>query len=104
MGGRHGRRWHTGPAAASGARETVMVSSLNPEPAYERVSFVKPCVYCGARFAVFVSREVGSGEEHSYHCPECGKDYLVHAALEPLVNLLESRTDGKQDRYQETMF
>jgi hypothetical protein len=74
------------------------------EPEYERISFVKPCDYCGARFAVFVSREAGSSEEHSYHCPECAKDYLVHAAIEPLVNLLEPRNDGKNNRYEETMF
>ena len=81
-----------------------MSDSRNPDPVYQRVSFVKPCDYCGARFAVFVSREAGSGEEHSYHCPECSKDYLVHAALEPLVSVLEPRTDGKDDRYQETLF
>ena len=46
----------------------------NPEPVFERSSFVKVCDYCGARFAVLVSREVGSGEERSYDCPECGKD------------------------------
>lgn len=75
-----------------------------PEPVFERISFIKPCIYCGARLAVFVSRETGSGEEHGYECPECGKDYLVHAALEPLVSVLEPRTDGKDDRYQETLF
>lgn len=82
------------------------MSEPSPEqqPAFERVSFVRPCVYCGARLAVFVSREAGSGETHSYDCPECGKDYPVHAALEPLVSVLEPRTDGKDDRYQETMF
>ncbi|MDB5940855.1 MAG: hypothetical protein JWQ13_421 [Ramlibacter sp.] len=81
-----------------------MSNPWDPDTVFERVSFVRPCDYCGARFAVFVSREVGSGEEHPYECPECGKDYVVHAALEPLVNLLEPRTDGKQDRYQETLF
>lgn len=81
-----------------------MSQSRDPEPVYERSSFIKVCSYCGARFAVFASREVGSGEEQSYECPECGKDYLVHAALEPLLSLLEARTDGKDDRYEETMF
>lgn len=76
----------------------------NPEPVFERSSFVKVCDYCGARFAVLVSREVGSGEERSYECPECGKDYLVHAAIEPRLSLLEPRTDGKRDRYEETLF
>jgi len=74
------------------------------QPAYERVSFVRPCVYCGARLAVFVNREAGSGETHFYTCPECGKDYSVHAAQDPLVSLLEPRTDGKDDHYMETLF
>jgi uncharacterized protein with PIN domain len=74
------------------------------QPAHERVSFVRPCVYCGARLAVFVTREVGSGETQFYTCPECGKDYTVHAAQDPLVSVLEPRTDGKDDRYMETLF
>ena len=82
-----------------------MSQSSNPQqPVFERISFVRPCVYCGARLAVFVSREAGSGETQSYDCPECGKDYTAHAALEPLVNVLEPRTDGKDDRYMETLF
>lgn len=81
-----------------------MSQPSNPQPVFERISFVKPCVYCGARLAVFLSREAGSGEEHSYECPECGKDYTVHAALGPLVSVLEPRTDGKDDRYMETLF
>lgn len=81
-----------------------MSQASGPEPVFERSSFVKPCVYCGARLAVFVSREVGSGEEHGYECPECSKEYVVHAALEPRVSLLEPRTDGKVDRYQESLF
>lgn len=81
-----------------------MSPSPKTEPVFERSSFIKPCVYCGARLAVFVSREVGSGEEHAYACPECGKDYTVHAALEPLVSVLDPRTDGKDDRYMETLF
>lgn len=76
----------------------------NHEPVFERSSFIKPCDYCGARLAVFVSREVGSGEEHVYACPECTKEYPVHAALEPLVSVLEPRTDGKDDQYAETLF
>jgi uncharacterized protein with PIN domain len=81
-----------------------MSQPSNPQPVFERISFVKPCLYCGARLAVFVSREAGSSEEHCYDCPECGKDYTVHAALEPLVSVLEPRTDGKDDRYVETLF
>ena len=81
-----------------------MSQPWNPEPVFERSSFVTACSYCGARFAVFVSREAGSGDEQGYDCPECGKDHLVHAAIEPLVSLLEPRTDGKDDRYMETLF
>ena len=81
-----------------------MSQQSNSQSVFERSSFVKPCVYCGARLAVFVSRESGSGEEHGYECPECGKEYTVHAALEPLVSVLEPRTDGKDDRYVETLF
>jgi hypothetical protein len=40
---------------------------------------------------VFVTREAGSGETHFYACPECGKDYSVHAAQDPLVSVLERR-------------
>jgi uncharacterized protein with PIN domain len=79
-------------------------SSSGSQPVFERSSFIKACSYCGARLAVFVSREVGSGEEHAYECPECGKDYPVHAALEPLVSVLDGRTDGKDGRYEETLF
>lgn len=81
-----------------------MSQSSDPEPVFERSSFIKVCGYCRARFAVFVQRRAGSGEEQRYDCPECGKNYLVHAALEPLLSLLAERTDGKDDRYQETMF
>jgi len=80
-----------------------MSLSPNPQSDFERSSFIKPCDYCGARLAVFVSREIGS-EEHEYTCPECGKQYPVHAALEPLVSVMEPRTDGKDDRYMDTLF
>ena len=39
-----------------------------------------------------------------YACPECGKCYAAEASAEPEVQLLRPRTDGKNDRYQETMF
>ena len=88
-------------AAAAGESMTTP-SGLGP--VFERSSFIRSCEYCGARLAVFVSREPGSGEEHDYDCPECGKDYSVHAAVDPLVSVLEARTDGKDDRYADTMF
>jgi hypothetical protein len=78
------------------------------EPEFQRSSFVQSCAYCGARFAVYVSRERGlgphGGDEEDYACPECAKSYHTHAALEPMVSLLAKRSDGKNDRYQETMF
>ena len=44
------------------------------------------------------------GLETSDHCPECGRGEEVHSLLPPLVRLLSPRTDGKSDRYQETIF
>jgi len=81
-----------------------MSSSLEQEPAFKRSSFVQACAYCGARFEVLVSRLPGGDEHEGYACPECGKTYSTHAALEPLVSLLTPRSDGKTDGYQETMF
>jgi DNA-directed RNA polymerase subunit RPC12/RpoP len=86
---------------------------MNQQPpqddgAFERSSFIHACVYCGARFEVLVSRQHGNDEhedeDEDYACPECGKGYSVRAALPPLVNLVHARSDGKGDRYQETMF
>lgn len=74
------------------------------EPEFQRSSFVQSCAYCGARFTVFVSRERGGVDHEGYACPECEKSYTTHAALEPMVSLLSPRSDGKTDRYQETMF
>jgi acetone carboxylase gamma subunit len=42
--------------------------------------------------------------QEEYACPECGKTYETEAAGEPEVQLLRRRTDGKVDRYQDTMF
>jgi DNA-directed RNA polymerase subunit RPC12/RpoP len=81
-----------------------MSQSLQHEPGFDRSRFVQSCAYCGARFEVLVSRLPGDDEGQDYACPECGKGYATPAALPPLVNLLARRTDGKSDRYQETMF
>jgi DNA-directed RNA polymerase subunit RPC12/RpoP len=65
--------------------------------------FEKSCLYCGARFRVLaVQAAVTDAQE--YACPECGKQYETPAAGEPEVRLLRPRSDGKFDRYQETMF
>lgn len=66
--------------------------------------FEKTCGYCGARFRVLASRVPYDTHREEYACPECGKQYEAEAMAEPQVQLLQARTDGKQDRYQETMF
>jgi predicted RNA-binding Zn-ribbon protein involved in translation (DUF1610 family) len=65
--------------------------------------FEQSCAYCGARFRVLATR-LPAEDAQTYACPECGKSYEVEAAAEPQVQLLRPRTDGKNDRYQETMF
>ena len=66
--------------------------------------FEKSCAYCGARFRVLASRVPEHDQPEEYACPECGKRYETDAAIEPEVLLLKPRSDGKHDRYQETMF
>jgi len=68
--------------------------------------FEKTCVYCGARFRVLSTRAADPLQLQSqeYECPGCGKQYEIDAAAPPEVQLLRGRTDGKDDRYQETMF
>ena len=71
---------------------------------FETGAFEKACDYCGAHFEVSVSRLSGSNGSQAFACPQCGKAYEVRAARAPSVRLLAKRTDGKLDRYQETMF
>ena len=66
--------------------------------------FEKTCGYCGARFRVLATHVADDPHREDYACPECGKSYEVDAASEPEVQLLRPRSDGKNDRYQETMF
>lgn len=66
--------------------------------------FEKSCAYCGARFRLVLSHRVDGDQPEEYGCPECGKQYQAEAALAPEVMLVGHRTDGKNDRYQETMF
>ena len=70
----------------------------------ETGAFDKACDYCGAKFEVTVPRLPGSNRPQAFGCPQCGKTYEVRAAGAPSVRLLAKRTDGKTDRYQETMF
>ena len=62
------------------------------------------CAYCGARFQVTAEPVPVEPELQHYECPECGKAYDVEVTGTPRVRLVEPRTDGKHDRYQETMF
>ena len=66
--------------------------------------FEKACAYCGARFRVLATVRPDAPHREEVTCPECGKSYAVEAASEPEVQLLRPRSDGKSDRYQETMF
>lgn len=66
--------------------------------------FEKSCAYCGARFRVLATHVRDDPHLEDYACPECGKSYELEASGEPQVQLLRPRSDGKSDRYQETMF
>jgi NAD-dependent SIR2 family protein deacetylase len=66
--------------------------------------FETSCGYCGARFRVLATHARDDPHQEPYSCPECGKSYATEAAGEPEVQLLRPRSDGKDDRYQETMF
>ena len=66
--------------------------------------FEKSCSYCGARFRVLATHAPDELHQEEYACPECGKGYAIAASGEPEVQLLQPRSDGKGDRYQETMF
>jgi len=65
--------------------------------------FERTCAYCGARFRVLAAQGPGIAKV-PFACPDCGKSYRAEAIDEPEVQLLHRRTDGKDDRYQETMF
>ena len=66
--------------------------------------FEKTCVYCGARLRVLARQSADPKLPHSYDCPSCGKEYELESVAAPHVRLLAGRTDGKDDRYQETIF
>lgn len=67
-------------------------------------AFDRSCGYCGARFRVLAVHLPAIDHQEAYACPECGKHYETDAARAPQVQLLQPRTDGKDDSYQETMF
>ena len=80
-----------------------MSQAPGPESGDLRI-FEKSCAYCGARLRVLTVRVLDENRTQDYDCPECGKSYETEAATEPQVRLLVPRTDGKDDRYQETLF
>ena len=74
------------------------------ETLFEKTSLPKACAFCGAKFEILVARAPEGNEPFDCECPECGKQYEVEAAMQPVVRLVAPRNDGKNDRYQETMF
>jgi DNA-directed RNA polymerase subunit RPC12/RpoP len=82
----------------------MMKHSIEPEFTAGLSIFERSCGYCGARFRVLAAHNPASDHHEDYACPECGKRYETDAAVEPEVHLLKPRSDGKFDRYQETMF
>lgn len=80
------------------------MNQASGQPTLQKGGFEKACDYCGARFEVAVARLPGGNAARAFACPECGKAYEVRAASHPAVRLVSQRTDGKVDRYQETMF
>ena len=77
---------------------------MDPSDHDELSVFEKSCGYCGARFRVLATHARDDPHREDYACPECGKHYEMEAGSEPEVQLLHRRSDGKSDRYQETMF
>ena len=80
-----------------------MVQAARPEAGDPNI-FEQSCEYCGARMRVLAAQVPQDNHTQDYECPECGKSYETEAAAEPRVQLLKPRTDGKDDKYQETFF
>lgn len=78
-------------------------STERPPTSGQRI-FETCCGYCGARFRVLASPLPSAAQVQDYSCPECGRQYELDGLGDPQVLLLAPRSDGKQDRYQETMF
>ena len=81
-----------------------MAFAAEPDTPGNLSIFERSCGYCGARFRVLAQHGDGADHREEYACPECGKCYDTQALDEPEVQLLRQRSDGKTDRYQETMF
>ncbi|MCD6077790.1 MAG: hypothetical protein K0R89_1728 [Ramlibacter sp.] len=81
-----------------------MKHAVDPDVVGGMSIFEKSCAFCGARFRVLAVRAAPGAHPEEYDCPECGMTYRTEAAGEPEVQLLSRRTDGRSDRYQQTMF
>jgi predicted RNA-binding Zn-ribbon protein involved in translation (DUF1610 family) len=81
-----------------------MKHAVEPEVVGGLSIFEKTCVYCGARLSVVATRVPQDRSPWPFACPECGKQYRLQGGEDPEVRLLHPRSDGKTDRYQETMF
>jgi predicted RNA-binding Zn-ribbon protein involved in translation (DUF1610 family) len=81
-----------------------MKNAVEPDVIGGLSIFEKTCAYCGAHFRVLAVRSAHEAQREEFDCPECGMTYRTEAAGEPEVHLLRRRTDGKSDRYQQTMF
>ena len=63
------------------------------------------CAYCGAKLEISaVVLPGGEPGPHAYMCPQCGRPDEIMAIGNLHIRVLSPRTDGKTDRYQETMF
>ncbi|HEY8050569.1 MAG TPA: hypothetical protein VIE63_15470 [Ramlibacter sp.] len=64
----------------------------------------KACDYCGARLEITAAEVGGEPRAHTYACLQCGKDDSVLTTGHPHVRVLAPRTDGRTNRYAQTMF
>ncbi len=81
-----------------------MKHAVEPEVVGALSIFERTCAWCGAHFRVLATQVADPTHAEHYACPDCGKEYRMEAATDPEVRLLRPRSDGKVDRYEETMF
>jgi hypothetical protein len=81
-----------------------MKHAVEPDVTGTLSIFERACVYCGARFRVLATQRSDADHAEAYSCPDCGKSYRTQALIDPEVRLLRPRSDGRVDRYQDTVF
>jgi hypothetical protein len=64
----------------------------------------KACDYCGAGLEVSAAEFAGEPQPHTYVCPQSGKNHELVCTGPPHVRVLHPRTDGRTNRYEQTMF